>query len=449
MFRKALAQRIGFPLQDFYTNTRIIDTRRFLMESQYWDKERIEEYRLLKLKSLVQHAYINVPFYRKKFDMTGLKPSDINKMEDIKKIPVVTKADLRSENSDFVARGGSKHHIRIGKTGGTTGSPTLVYKDQYDRTFTWASYYRWYTWMGLEMGSKSLTLWGARNVTRVKPFDIIKTNVTNYIQNTVDINSFNINRDNIGQLVRRLNHSKPHLIKGYTSALLFLGEYLEEKKEALSYSPTAISTTTETLFPHNRQFLEKVFNAPVYDQYGCGEVAAIAYECSHHNGLHINQEHVIVEILDDNGMPADQQGNIIVTNLDNYIMPFIRYANGDVAAVSEKECSCGVCQPLMTSLYGRSCETITLKSGARVHGVFFTDILYEKGIYSDKIHRFQVYQTVAGEIEFRIESPYEKDDLTDRLLYESLVKYFNKVLIIRMKRLEEEPNGKFKYIKLG
>lgn len=419
------------------------------MESQYWDKERIEEYRLSKLKSLVKHAYINVPFYREKFDMIRLKPSDINKMEDIKKIPVVTKADLRLRNSDFVSRGGSKRYIKKGKTGGTTGSPTIVYKDQYDRTFTWASYYRWYTWMGLEMGSKSLTLWGAKNVTRDKPFDIIKTKAINYLENTVNINSFNINKDNIGQLLRRLNHTKPDLIKGYMSAMLLLAEYMEENREVLSYSPKALSTTTETLLPHNRRFLEKVFNAPVYDQYGCGEVAAIAYECSHHNGLHINQEHVIIEILDDNGIPSDQPGNIIVTNLDNYIMPFIRYANGDLASVSDKECNCGVCQPLMTSVTGRSGETITLKNGARVHGVFFTDILYEKRIFSDKIHRFQVYQSVAGEIEFRIESPDLKDDLTDNLLYEALRKYFNKVLIIRMKRLEEEPNGKFKYIKLG
>jgi len=449
MLRKFIAQKTGFPLQDLFTGTSILETFSFLNESQWWSKEKMDEYRLGKLKKLVQYSYSNVPFYREEFDRIRLKPSDICTLDDIRKIPVVTKDTFRSRNFDFVARGGTMRHVRIGKTGGTTGPPIIVYKDQYDRTFTWASYYRWYNWMGLEMGDKSLTLWGARNVTRFKPVDLLKTSLINYLQNAIVVNSFEIRKENMHRVIERLNSSNPSIIKGYLSALLFLAEYMEEKGLTLTSSPVALSSTTETLFPHNREYLERIFRAPVYDQYGCGEVSAIAYECSHHKGMHLTQEHVITEVLDDSWSPVKVKGNIVVTNLDNYAMPFIRYSNGDLATLSDEECTCGVKLPLLTSVDGRSSDVITLKNGERVHGVFFTDILYEKGVLSDKIRRFQVYQAIPGEIEFRIECSAGYDPDTDRLLDEAMRRYFNKVEIIRKERLENEANGKFKYIKLA
>ena len=434
MIRRHIARRIGLPLQDLVTGTSIVDTFRFLMESQYWDSERMEEYRLAKLKNIVAHAYRSVPFYREEFDRVKLRPGDIASMDDLQKIPVVTREMLRSRNLDFVSAGSSMRGIRIGKTGGTTGAPVLVYKDQSDRTFTWASYYRWYKWMGLDMGSSSLTLWGARDVTRTRPADVLKTTFTNLIQNAIVINSFRLNKENMSRVVNKINSARPAIIKGYLSSLLFLAEYMEENNLELTYTPVALSSTTETLLPHHRIFLEKVFRAPMYDQYGCGEVSAIAYECPHHNGLHITQEHVITEIVDENGIPVSHSGNVIVTNLDNYIMPFIRYLNGDVATPSVKECSCGVNQPLLVSVDGRSGDTITLKDGAKVHGVFFTDILYEKGILSDRIQRFQVYQIVSGEIEFRIESHVAADEALDTMIYNALKKYFNRVDIVRKAR---------------
>ena len=260
-------------------------------------------------------------------------------------------------------------------------------------------------------------------------------------------NSFRINREILPEVISKINRMKPVLIKGYLSSLLFLAGYMNEKGIEPPVSLKTVSSTTETLLQKDRKMLEAVFHVPVYDQYGCGEASAIAYECAAHKGMHLTQEHVIAEILDENENPVSGSGNVVITNLDNFIMPFIRYVNGDMATMSDGKCSCGVTSPLLASVDGRICDAIILNDGARVHGVFFTDILYEKGISYEKIRRFQVYQNKPGEIEFRIESPLLTDKQTDGLLTQVLGGYFSNVRIIRSEKLENEPNGKFRYIK--
>ena len=449
MFRQYLATRVGFPLQDIWTKTEIIKSLGFLRESQYWDDTQMLEYRSGRLRMLVNHAYNNVPFYREAFDRIKLRPEDIRGIEDIDIIPVITRDIFRNRNREFIARGSKYKNIRTGKTGGTTGTPVIVYKDTSDRSMTWASYYRWYDWMGIAMGEKTMTFWGAGSVTESNFPETVRQRVINYLQNAYVVNSFNISRELLPSVVSGINRMKPVLIKGYLSSLMFLAGYMNERGIRVSAPLKAVSSTTETLLPEDRKTLEKTFQAPVYDQYGCGEASAIAYECPHHRGMHLTQEHVIVEILDDYQHPSIGSGNVVITNLDNFIMPFIRYVNGDIAKIAESKCSCGVTSPRIAFVEGRASDSIILKNGARVHGVFFTDILYEKGIFTEKIKRFQVYQDKPGEIEFRIESPHKADISTDTLLTETLNRYFSHVEIKRSEKLENEPNGKFRYIKSG
>ena len=447
MFRQYLAKNIGYPLQDLWTKTGILSSLRFLRTSQFWDDARMNDFRSDRLRSLVTHAYNNVPYYKETFDKIKLSPADIRGVEDLYKIPVVSGEVFRRRNDEFIASSNHYRNIRIGKTGGTTGTPVIVYKDTTDRTMTWASYYRWYEWMGVAMGEKTATFWGAGSVTENNFPENARQKIINYLQNAYVFNSFNISKESLPGVIEILNRLKPVLLKGYLSSLTFLAWYMNDTGVRLSFPIKAVSSTTETLTQRDRALLEATFQAPVYDQYGCGEASGIAYECAQHNGMHITREHVIVEILDDDGNRTAGSGNVIITNLDNYIMPFIRYSNGDVAVLADGKCSCGVTSERLVSVEGRVSDTITLKTGARVHGVFFTDILYEKGILTDKIRRFQVWQNKAGEIEFRIESPHTTDNATDSLLAEVLGRYFSRIEIRRFKRLDNEPNGKFRYIK--
>lgn len=444
--RQFIAKKAGFPLQDFLKKTNIFDTLQILKESQFWSDERIFDYQSIKLRSLVEYAYKNVPYYETLFKKIKLMPSDIQSVNDIEKIPILTKDIMRRENMNLISRSFNMRTVKRGKTGGTTGAPTIILKDTRNRSFTWASYYRWYEWMGLNYYDCTASFWGARTVL-AKPITKRYLDKTlHYLQNEIKINSFSMNKNEMHRIYKQIQNSRPMLIKGYLSSLIDFGEFLVSNGYN-DINPIALSSTSETLLPHHRLFLQKAYNAPVYDQYGCGELSAISYECSAHNGLHVNMEHMVCEILDENAVPIlDKVGRVVGTDLDNYVMPFIRFENGDLTSISSKKCSCGVNQPLMSSIDGRSIDTIVLNNGSSVHGVFFTKILSEAGILSDKVQKFQVYQEKTGEIELRVQCEFPLDDKLRLQLLNALKKFFDNVIYSEHKFLPPESNGKFKYI---
>jgi len=256
-----------------------------------------------------------------------------------------------------------------------------------------------------------------------------------------------MNERTFSGIVKVIQSKKHKLIRGYLSAILQLANYINDNNIQFYY-PTAVSTTTETLSPHSREYLKKTFHCDIYDQYGCGECESIAFECSKHNGLHITSEHVFLEILDDtNNDLKTGIGRIIVTDLDNYAMPFIRYENGDMAEFQSNNCSCGINLPLLKEIYGRTADTITLADGSKVHGVFFTDILYELDQKQDKkVRKFQAFQEKSGQIEFRIEaSAYLNNNYLNNL-EKVLNRFFTKVEIKILKELPYDKSGKFRYV---
>ena len=155
--RKNIAKKIGYPLQDLLKGTRSIETLKFLKESKSWGIERINEYRLKKFKKLFKYSKENVPYYTKVFSKIKLNETDFNSVEDIIKIPILTKDIVRNNRPDLISKNLRKYRVKIGKTGGTTGVPLEVIKDCNNRSFTWGSYYRWYESMGINYYDKVLT----------------------------------------------------------------------------------------------------------------------------------------------------------------------------------------------------------------------------------------------------------------------------------------------------
>jgi len=446
--RKFITRNIAFPLQDLYNNTSILSTRKFLLESQFWPEQKMSEYQFAKLKMLLDHAYRNVPYYNKLFRSIKLKPGDIRSFEDISAIPVLTREIARNENANLVAGNYTKRHIIKGFTGGTTGPPLHLLRDSGDLTFTWAAFYRWYNWMGIEIGDPVSKIWGTRSVLSMPIRKKISSAFKNWYYNRNFVNSFNLNERTILSAIKSLDEFKPVLIRGYLSALFQIAEFMKEHDISLTFKPKAVSSTTETVLEPFRQLIQKQFSAPFYDQYGCGECNSMAFEAGDGLGLYVAAEHVYIELLSDSGRPVEnQEGRIILTNLDNFAMPFIRYENGDSALPASTMADRKFNLPLLKSISGRTADTITLANGSKVHGVFFTDILHE--LYHENpelIHRFQVYQDIPGEIEFRIESQKTQDDSYLLKLEKAFARYFNKSRIVTTPQLPNDPSGKFRYI---
>jgi len=187
---------------------------------------------------------------------------------------------------------------------------------------------------------------------------------------------FELSDENLARFIRKLTRHQPVLIDGYAESFNFLASYLQ-RHGRLKISPKGIMSSAQTLPDGSRRVIEEAFGCRVFDKYGSREFSGIAYECEAHEGHHVVGEGYIVEILKD-GRPAapGEVGEVVITDLTNLAMPFIRYANGDLAVPAEPGvCPCGRAHPRLASIEGRVTETLTDGSGARVNGLVFNVVI--------------------------------------------------------------------------
>ncbi|HEX3928884.1 MAG TPA: hypothetical protein VHW65_12885, partial [Gemmatimonadales bacterium] len=206
-----------------------------------------------------------------------------------------------------------------------------------------------------------------------------------------------------------LARTRPDAIVAYTNAIYTFALMLEERG-LVPFAPRGIVVGAEKLHEFQRAVIERVFRAPVFETYGSREFMLLGAECEKHAGLHLTAEQLIVEVLDDDGqsVPAGVEGNVVVTDLTNFGMPFIRYANGDRAVSSPERCACGRGLPLLEAVTGRRLDVLTTPDGRRLPGEFFPHILKELRA----VRRFQVIQDVPEAITLRLVAPEltEKDE---------------------------------------
>ncbi len=158
--RVPFVARVVLPFADRIRGTSTLEKTQFLQKSQWWNREELDSFRFRKLKQLIDHAYRNVPYYHQLFKKENIEPSDIRKVEDLTKIPKLTKSDVRKYKSDLVARNISRKTLRTGRTGGSTGEPLQLYNDTNTLSWAWAAMNRYYIWTGMRLGEGRVDLGG-------------------------------------------------------------------------------------------------------------------------------------------------------------------------------------------------------------------------------------------------------------------------------------------------
>lgn len=351
-----------------------------------------------KLRELLQHAYAQVPFYQRRFNEAGLCPSDVQSIADLLRLPVLTKQEIQSHQDDLMACGIERCRLRENHTGGSTGHPLTFYQDANCIAWSDADKLRNYRMAGYQLGMRWAFLWGAdydakAHKGRKEQFK------DRFVYNIRWINTFDLTIETLVQAAEQLARWQPRILVAYVSSATLLARLIKERGLS-GIHPLAIQTSAEVLTPDDRRLLEKTFGCAVFDRYGCREVGNIAHECSAHQGLHILAENNLVELLDAEGRPAEpgQLGRVVVTNLNNYAMPLIRYENGDMGVASQRMCACGRGLPLMDSINGRITDVITSPSGKLLHGEFFTHLFYKIG----GVYQFRVVQETRGDLLIQI-----------------------------------------------
>ena len=382
-----LLKKLAFPIYHNLTRTGLMGTIAELQSNQWKSKEELIRLQSLKLKRLLRHAYENISFYRKKFDDIGVDLKDLHHPEYFHHIPLLTKKEINENREGMISTRLNGNRLIPNSTSGSTGEALHFYLDFRSTVFRRASVIRNQEWLGNRLGDKSARIWGA-------PMDLKKAaaargRLHSWVNNIMYLSSYELSDQNLEIYERKLNKFKPKLLISYPGPLAVFSEYLIKKNKKIK-SIKSIISSAETLFPWQRDLIEKAFSCPVYNRYGCREFGDIAHECPKREGLHINFDRVIVEILDEKFKPVREGGNgeLVITDLDNYGMPFIRYRTGDIGSFKNELCSCGRSFPLLDQVEGRTLDVIRAPNGNRLGGTFWT-LLFRS---QPGIKNFQVIQ---------------------------------------------------------
>jgi len=426
------------------------DTYNFLQESQWWSREKLEEYQMQQLNKLLHHAYENVPYYRRIFDTRGLKPKDIQDFKDLRKLPFLTKDDVRKNLKDLIARNILQENIEYVTTGGSTATPTkfAILKQDTDMkrlAFEW----RYWNWLGYKFGDRCVVLRG--DVVKRKEDGNLAWWKYDRENNYLILSTYDMRKENLPYYLKKIEEFRPKVIRAYPSSIEILSRFIKREGFKINQNKylKGISTTSETLFPGQRALIEEAFNCPVFDKLGHTELIIIAGQCEKGKGYHLSLEYGFTELVNLNGQPINQPnqiGEIVGTGFINEVLPLIRYRTGDLAAWAKNECSCGRHLPLFINLQGRAQELIVTKDG----GVMtLTNFIWPQSRLLDNIYQLQFYQTKPGLVVVRIvKKPTYTEADTQALLQDFKQRTRERVnfKIEFVKEIPRTSRGKFNYL---
>jgi phenylacetate-CoA ligase len=358
-----------------------------LERSQWLGRAELEALQFSALQRLLTHAFANGPYYREEWQRLGLAPERLRALEDFSHWPIIGREVILDQRQRMRAKIPGMRLIQK-STGGSSGVPLHFDLDLDSNDRRTAAWHRGYDWAGAGPGTKQLYLWGVPLGQRPW-WKRCKDDLYNRFLRRLVLNSFDLSDERVPQFLRQLNRYRPEVIVAYTNPLYAFARALEQR-QLRPFSPMSIVVGAEKLHPFQRELIERVFQAPVFETYGSREVMLIGAECERHEGLHLTAEHLLVEVLDDEGLPtpAGEEGNVVVTDLYNYGMPFVRYANGDRAVAGWQTCRCGRGLPLLRKVVGRRLDILQTPDGRLVPGEFFPHLLKDY----PQVRRFQVIQ---------------------------------------------------------
>jgi phenylacetate-CoA ligase len=398
-----LFRRVLYPVYE--SGIRRRKTLAYLAEyerNQWLSEDEIAAIQWRKLAALIQHCWQEVPYYQRRWRELDVAPGDIRSIEDYAKLPLLTKQDIR-DNTDDLKATSLRDRLVYKATGGSTGEPLRFGYTRESHERRNAVMWRGYGWAGSRMGRRTLYLWGI-GVGSPTPWKRFKENAFHATFGRKFLNSFGMTEANLVDYADAIDRYRPEIIVAYVAPLVELARWLLATGRK-PVRPEAIITGAEALHDAQRQVLEQAFGCPVFNTYGCREFMLIASECEQRDGMHIHADHLAVELLD---ARSDQPGDVVITDLHNYGMPFLRYVNGDIATPRAHGCACGRGLPMLSHVEGRRLDTLRTPSGKILPGELIVAIFLD----APGIKRYQVTQRTLDSLDLTLVRGPDFDDAT-------------------------------------
>jgi len=359
------------------------------------DERQLQQFQQQRLQTIIRYAYDNVELYRRKWRQAGVHPDDIRTAADIKKLPIITKNDLRAGFPDDIrSRQFRQDDCFLVGTSGSTGTPVRVFVDLDKAMVDFAL-------------SEPRYMAGLQPVTvpRIARDWLIRRNIlfmSIFVDNELAYETlygrvFSMMHHTVVDCllppsvhIARLNAKKPRYLHTYASVLRNICVAAREAGIRVHH-PELIFTTGEVADPHLRSLVKETLGPGLLDSYASVEFGFIACECPRHEGLHVFTWKVLVELLDaeDREVPDGQAGRVVITDLFNRATPLIRYSGlGDYAIRKPTPCPCGRPLPLLARVEGRMVDSVVLPNGRTVHPYSLTLALED----IPHLHKFQIRQ---------------------------------------------------------
>lgn len=386
-----------------------------LERSQFLSPSDLRELQEKKLRRMVWHAFNHVAFYREKLEAAGIAPHSIRGLEDLARLPYLTKTEVRKHfDKELFADNADKARVLRISTSGSTGEPLTCFVDQQQLEYRWGATLRSLEWTGYRFGDRCARLW--HQTIGMSKIQVVKEKIDAWLSRRVFFPAFEMNDASILSLHARLARFRPSLLDGYAESFNFLAKHSGTAGHS-TWRPRGIVSSGQELPEKSRKAIEQLFGCKVFDKYGSREFSGIAYECDAHAGLHVVAENYIVEILKE-GRPArpGEVGEVVVTDLNNKCLPFLRYRIGDLAVAIDNSsaCECGRGLPRIGAVQGRVQSITVGANGNYVPGSFFSHLLKD---YDYAIRHFQVLQKLPGAIVYRL---VKGDRFTEETLQETI-----------------------------
>jgi len=429
----------------------IINALKSYQRDQSLSYDDLHSKQLNRINVLLSHAANHVPFYRDLFldlDMMNKNGVELKSLNQFAEIPFLTKTIIKDEGSRLYSDDHIKRGSFMNASGGSTGEPVRILQDQSQLIAEGATFLLPKSWKGVGTYDSEVFIWGSERDT-FEGHKPMSTRIKDFLLNRISLNSFNMTGDDIEKYIQILNKHKPKMIRAYADSMYEIAIYA--RKNNIKVNPqNMIHTSAGSLHDFMREEIESVFGCPVYNHYGCREVGSIASECTEKDGLHVLVDHNIVEVVDEHSQlcKPGEEGEIVVTNLDNFAMPIIRYKIGDLGVFKEyNQCACGCTYPRLEKVTGRVTDVFRTSKGRVISPVFFAHLMGV--IFKDaNIGKFQFIQKSLYKVEVKIETnSVLSNSFTEELKSKVRLAMGEScnVEIKHVKSISKTPSGKFRY----
>jgi phenylacetate-coenzyme A ligase PaaK-like adenylate-forming protein len=439
---ESLSRYVFYPLWDVKDRSSRLKELSALNKQQWWPEDKLRDLQWTRLQNLLKYAAEKSPYYRQLFRDHGLQPGNLSTWDAFQQIPVTTKQEIRNQTDDFISDDYDKKNLVTAKTGGSTGVSLNLFFDEQcqerrNAAQMWAD--RWAGWLP---GEKKAAIWGNPPVAR----GLKQRLRLQLMDRTIYLDTMNLNDRSMGAFVEQWRQENPKAIFGHAHSIYLFARYVLEQGHT-DLRPKSIVATSMMLLDHERDIIEQAFGCKVTNRYGCEEVGLIACECEQHRGMHLNLPHLVVEFLDANNQPVKpgEPGKIVVTDLNNFAMPLIRYRVEDVGVYSTRYCECGRQLPILEKLEGRVADFLKLPDGGQVAGISLVERTLTK---VPGIEQMQLVQNSLNEVLINRVKGQEYSDQTDTLLLEAMREVFDETvsLVIQdVSKIPQEPSGKYRF----